>query len=118
MVNWFIYFLYFLLALIFSFFLIYILGNRETSNIDNLRTQEFYSYFDGKNFDEDKLALETFYRNNGYRDFTILSDTTSVNDEQKHMDIVISVIEGPRYRYRNFSWDGNTLCPLLSSIAW
>jgi outer membrane protein insertion porin family len=25
------------------------------------------------------------------------------------MDIVISVIEGPRYRYRNFSWDGNTL---------
>ena len=67
------------------------------------------SYFDGKKFDEDKLALETFYRNNGYRDFTILSDTTSVNDGQKHMDIVISVIEGPRYRYRNFSWDGNTL---------
>jgi len=67
------------------------------------------SYFDGKKFDEDKLALETFYRNNGYRDFTILSDTTSVKDEQKHMDIVISVIEGPRYRYRNFSWDGNTL---------
>ena len=67
------------------------------------------SYFDGKKFDEDKLALETFYRNNGYRDFTIMSDTTSANDEQKHMDIVISVIEGPRYRYRNFSWDGNTL---------
>jgi len=67
------------------------------------------SYFDGKKFDEDKLALETFYRNNGYRDFTILSDTTAVNDEQKRMEIVISVIEGPRYRYRNFSWDGNTL---------
>ena len=67
------------------------------------------SYFDGKKFDEDKLALETFYRNNGYRDFTILSDTTAFNDEQKRMEIVISVIEGPRYRYRNFSWDGNTL---------
>ena len=67
------------------------------------------SYFDEKKFDEDKLALETFYRNNGYRDFTILSDTTAVNDEQKRMEIVISVIEGPRYRYRNFSWDGNTL---------
>ena len=38
-----------------------------------------------------------------------MSDTTSVNDKQKRMDIVISVIEGPRYRYRNFSWDGNTL---------
>ena len=25
------------------------------------------------------------------------------------MDIVISIIEGPRYRYRSFSWDGNTL---------
>ncbi len=49
MVNWFIYFLYFLFALIFSFFLVYILGNRETLNIDNLRTQELYSYFDGKN---------------------------------------------------------------------
>jgi len=67
------------------------------------------SYFDGKKFNEDKLALETFYRNNGYRDFTILSDTTEVNDEKKRMDIIISVIEGPRYRYRNFSWDGNTL---------
>ena len=67
------------------------------------------SYFDGKKFTEDKLALETFYRNNGYRDFTILSDTTEVNDEKKRMDIIISVIEGPRYRYRNFSWDGNTL---------
>ena len=88
-------------------------GFRLRRVLKETKQQRWYlfwrSYFDGKKFDEDKLALETFYRNNGYRDFAILSDTTAVNDEQKRMDIVISVIEGPRYRYRNFSWDGNTL---------
>ena len=88
-------------------------GFRLRRVLKETKQQRWYlfwrSYFDGKKFDEDKLALETFYRNNGYRDFAILSDTTAVNDKQKRMDIVISVIEGPRYRYRNFSWDGNTL---------
>ena len=88
-------------------------GFRLRRVLKETKQQRWYlfwrSYFDGKKFDEDKLALETFYRNNGYRDFTILSDTTAVNDGQKRMDIIISVIEGPRYRYRNFSWDGNTL---------
>ena len=67
------------------------------------------SYFDKSNFKEDKLALETFYRNNGYRDFYITSDTTISDTKRKNIDIVINVNEGTRYKYRNFSWDGNTL---------
>jgi len=80
MVNWFIYFLYFLLALIFSFFLIYILGNRETSNIDNLRTQEFYSYFDGKN------GKTAFY---------------SLGNDNDEPLILIHGVSVPSYYYKN-----------------
>ena len=67
------------------------------------------SFFDKNNFKEDKLALEAFYRNNGYRDFHIISDTTISDPKFKNIDIVIKVNEGTRYKYRNFSWDGNTL---------
>ena len=67
------------------------------------------SFFDQNKFKEDKVALETFYRNNGYRDFYITSDTTISDPKLKNIDIVININEGTRYKYRNFTWDGNTL---------
>ncbi len=67
------------------------------------------SYFERDKYQEDKEKLATFYRNHGYRDFAILGDTTLYSPNKRSMSIMITVEEGPRYRYRNFSWEGNTL---------
>jgi len=65
--------------------------------------------FDNKKYDEDLVLLETFYRNKGYRDFKIIEDTVRYNSKKNRMDIVITLEEGPLYKYRNFSWEGHTL---------
>ena len=67
------------------------------------------STFDKKKFDEDKNLLTTYYRNKGYRDFNIISDSIIYSPNGKKMNIILSVREGPQYKYRNFSWEGMTL---------
>ena len=67
------------------------------------------STFDNKKFDEDKNLLSAYYRNKGYRDFKIISDSIEYSPNGKKMNIILSVEEGPRYKYRNFSWEGMTL---------
>ena len=67
------------------------------------------STFDEKKLKDDLELLNTFYQDKGYRDFTILSDTILYADNLKKMDIVITLDEGYQYKYRNFSWEGNTL---------
>ncbi len=67
------------------------------------------SHFDEKKFEEDKLNLVNFYRNSGYRDATIVSDSVYYNADNKAMTILIRINEGPQYSYRNFTWDGNSL---------
>ncbi len=67
------------------------------------------THFDDDKFDEDRGLLEKFYRDRGYRDFTILSDSVSYSEDLRKMNIALTVYEGLRYHYRNFSWDGNTL---------
>lgn len=52
------------------------------------------THFVDKKFDEDKDLLRTFYRNKGYRDFRIESDTISY-PSKKRMDIVLKLKEGP-----------------------
>ena len=83
-------------------------GNKSYSDfrlrrvLKETKQQRWYlfwrSFYDKNNFQEDKLALETFYRNNGYRDFYIISDTTISDTKLKNMDIVIKVNEGTRYK--------------------
>ena len=67
------------------------------------------STFDKKKFDDDKDLLSTYYRNKGYRDFSIISDSIEYSTNGKKMNIILSVDEGPQYKYRNFSWEGMTL---------
>ena len=47
--------------------------------------------------------------NAGDSDFNILSDSIFYSSNNKKMNIVLSVDEGPQYKYRNFSWEGMTL---------
>jgi len=67
------------------------------------------STYDDDNYDEDLNLVSQFYRDKGFRDFRIVSDTVRLNDKQSQMDFVITVDEGPQYKYRNFSWEGMTL---------
>ena len=67
------------------------------------------SHYDKKKYDEDKINLINFYRKEGYRDVTIVTDSISYNKNKKSMFIHITLEEGPQYHYRNFSWEGNSL---------
>lgn len=57
----------------------------------------------------DKQLLVDFYRENGYRDMTIVRDSISYTNDRKGLYIDIYVDEGPVYYIRNISWSGNTL---------
>ena len=65
--------------------------------------------FDQKKYTEDKDVLTTFYRDEGYRDFTLLSDSVYYEPKKKGLVVQINVNEGSRYKYRNFTWEGNSL---------
>lgn len=61
--------------------------------------------------DKDKVLLKEFYHKNGFRDFEILSDTLLYSNNNKDVEIKITVYEGPQYKIRNIYWSGNTVYP-------
>ena len=67
--------------------------------------------FDRKKYEEDKKLILGFYRKNGYRDAEILADSIWYTDNKTNMNILISVREGPQYKVRNITWQGNTVYP-------
>lgn len=52
-----------------------------------------------------------FYRDNGYLDVRVLSDSIYVDDWRKKEGVYfdIELAEGPQYRIRNIEWEGNTV---------
>ncbi|MDE3057375.1 MAG: outer membrane protein assembly factor BamA [Bacteroidota bacterium] len=67
------------------------------------------SKFDKKKYADDKKKILDFYHKNGYRDAAILTDSISYSDDNRDMNIRIFVYEGPQYRVRNITWEGNTV---------
>jgi outer membrane protein insertion porin family len=67
--------------------------------------------FNPKEFEKDKTLIVDYYRKNGYRDAEILSDSLLYYDNNKSLKIIMGVYEGPQYRIRNISWEGNTVYP-------
>ncbi|MFQ6677886.1 MAG: outer membrane protein assembly factor BamA [Fidelibacterota bacterium] len=67
------------------------------------------SHYDEKKYEEDKINLVNFYRKEGYRDASIITDSVSYDELKKSMYIYIKLVEGPQYHYRDFSWEGNSL---------
>jgi len=67
--------------------------------------------FKKETFETDKGLLKTFYHQNGYRDFEVLSDSILLSEDKKWMDITLVVHEGPQYKLRNVNWIGNTVYP-------
>lgn len=62
-------------------------------------------------FEKDKELLQKFYQKKGYRDFTVLKDTTILSADRKTIDVVVDVYEGNEYKVRNVIWEGNSVYP-------
>jgi outer membrane protein insertion porin family len=67
--------------------------------------------FDRKKYDEDKTKIVQFYRKHGYRDAQILSDSIWYGDDKTDMHILMRMHEGPQYKIRHITWQGNTVYP-------
>ncbi|MBM3422803.1 MAG: outer membrane protein assembly factor BamA [Chlorobi bacterium] len=63
---------------------------------------------DKDKFDEDKNLLVDFYRENGYRDAKVVSDSISYTDDKKGLFLDIHIEEGPLYSIGNVTFTGNT----------
>lgn len=81
--------------------------------LKNTKVQKWYlfwrSHFEEDKFEEDKIALAAFYRNSGYRDFRIVSESVDYADDNRGMILNFDIYEGPKYYLRNLSWEGNLL---------
>lgn len=65
--------------------------------------------FDRQAFKKDKQLVIDFYREHGYRDAEILSDSIWYDESGENMYINIRVNEGPQYFVRNIIWQGNSV---------
>ncbi len=68
------------------------------------------SKFIEKDFKEDKVKLKDFYSKNGYRDFSIISDSISFISENR-INLKIKIHEGDQFHFRKITWIGNTIYP-------
>ena len=98
---------------------IYFEGNETYSDLrlrflmKETKQQRWYYFwrtaFDKDKLDTDKEKIIEFYHNKGHRDFTILTDSVLYDGDSKYLDVILFVDEGPKYKYRNFSWEGQSL---------
>ncbi len=67
--------------------------------------------FKPKDFKKDKQLIVDYYKENGYRDAEILDDSLIYYNDNKDLKIVMNVYEGPQYKIRDITWEGNTVYP-------
>lgn len=67
--------------------------------------------FNPEDFEKDKQLVIDYYRANGYRDAEILNDSLIYYNDNRDLKIIIDVYEGPQYKIRNITWEGNTVYP-------
>jgi outer membrane protein insertion porin family len=78
--------------------------NTKKKNLNFFKASKYI----GDKYDEDKESLYTFYNDNGYKDFKILSDTMfPVSDDR--VKLMLKVEEGSQYFLRNIEWVGNSV---------
>lgn len=68
--------------------------------------------FNEEDFEEGKGKVLSYYRKNGYSDVRIVSDSVWVFDyagDKRGIKVRLNIEEGPQYKIRNVTWDGNTV---------
>ncbi|MBP5708806.1 MAG: hypothetical protein J6W61_03470, partial [Bacteroidales bacterium] len=77
------------------------------TKIVNLNIFKASKYIKEK-YNEDKLSLISFYNDNGFKDFEIISDSLyTISDER--VGLHLKVNEGNQYHIRNINWVGNSI---------
>ena len=80
------------------------LKSTKVKNLNFFRASKFIK----DKFTEDKGKLTTFYNDNGFKDFTILSDSLYPVSENR-VGLKIKIDEGQQYFLRNVKWVGNSV---------
>jgi outer membrane protein insertion porin family len=76
----------------------------KIKNLNFFRASKFIQ----EKFEEDKLKLTTFYNDNGFKDFSILSDSLYPTVEDR-VGLLIRIEEGDQYFLRKVDWVGNSV---------
>jgi outer membrane protein insertion porin family len=89
------------------------------SNLKPIKRTTFFRMLTRQTFNRDDYQeglenLANFYKKNGYLDFRVKEDTVFVYDHnrrRKGVAIHLEINEGPQYRVRDVTWEGNTVYP-------
>jgi len=83
---------------------------RFMKNVKRKNALRFYkrSKFTETGFEEDKFTLVEKYKENGYRDARVLSDTLIVHDE-KNISLKLAIEEGKKYYFGDMRFIGNSV---------
>lgn len=86
------------------------------SEMDELSIAKWWKFWSSGKFDREKLkkdkeSIIKFYRRNGYKDASIVSDSLIFFNDKKDVKVLITVYEGTQYKIRNIKWIGNTVYP-------
>lgn len=84
------------------------------SEFDDTKTKSWWQFwrsakFDKKEYKKDKELLTTFYKNHGFIDFEILSDSLQYDEDTGSLFISIDIKEGNKYYVRDIQFEGNTV---------
>ncbi|NHM08308.1 BamA/TamA family outer membrane protein [Flavobacterium sp. CYK-4] len=83
---------------------------KNTKEINPIRIFKASKYIKDK-YKEDLTKIIDKYKENGYRDARIISDTVAFNEDKKKIDIKINLEEGRKYYFGNIKFLGNTVYP-------
>ena len=83
---------------------------KNTKEKNFLRIFKSSKYIKDK-YQEDLTKIIEKYKENGYRDARVISDTVSFNKNKKDLSIKINLEEGHKYYFGNIKFLGNTVYP-------
>jgi len=84
--------------------------------MDELSIAKWWKFWSSGKFEREKLkkdkeSIIKFYRKNGYKDASVVSDSLIFFNNKKDVRVLITVYEGTQYKLRNIKWIGNTVYP-------
>lgn len=65
--------------------------------------------FNRSDYEKDKEFILNYYKENGFKDATIIEDKLEYKNNKEDVDILIKVAEGPKYKIGNIVFEGNTV---------